>query len=732
MTSALYAILRSHDVFIEHIHTLERDSDAGVEGVTQNKLAVTAPPEEEAKKIEWILSQEPDVIAMAPVESQQAALKLIEHAKSGKRVYIAIRASSTFEALNYWRKLVGDDRLATRDLRLIINSRILRKLCSACKVGYAPDAPTLRKLGINPERVTALYQARTVPMKDQKGNIVPCNFCQELRFKGRVGVYETLMMDDEMRETVAAGKSPSGAFRKQRGKYLQEEALALVEKGETSVQEVLRSQGRPCTQQGYGGKGGGKNMILLIIALLCVLGIAYFHYTQGFFSATLSAILTIICAVFALSFDETLLERLLAGKMANYAHGMMLLLLFAGSYSILRQIFDKCVPGQMRLPVLVDRIGGAVMGIVAGAFATGIVMIAAQEFPFGPTFMGYSRYSVNDDHDEVLAMPGRQQSKSYHVYDELKSDEPGVFDDSMKHTLFVDDLVVNTTAYLSNGGSLAGDQPLTRMHPDFLTELFGQRLGIEPGGRSVAMNNPSKGLNDVSVPALFSLPSVAQAESEVPKTRAIYTTKLGQTLKPKPDEILLVVRTVFAHSAADSDALIRVSTGAVHLVAPILKDDGTTGYADYYPLGTMEGDSTLFLNKLDDPLFLDAHGGSVGADFVFLVKKSGFIDTAKMKLLPGAFLDVKRMARRSFRSARQERTDGGSKPGRGHAKDIGAARGRDGDDPDAGSAAQCSRRGGDSCAADSGPGHSNARAGCASSRAARAGHRNPLPTGGRG
>jgi hypothetical protein len=386
-------------------------------------------------------------------------------------------------------------------------------------------------------------------------------------------------------------------------------------------------------------------MILLIVVLLCVLLVGYFHYTQGFFSAAISAILSILCAVFALSFDETLLEHLLGGKAGNYAHGMMLLLLFAGSYSILRILFDKFVPGQMRLPLLVDRIGAAVMGLVAGVFAMGIITIAAQEFPFGPTFMGYSRYSVDDDHDENMQMPGRQQSKTYHVYDELKSDEPGVFDDSMKHTLYVDDLVVNTTAYLSNGGSLAGDQALTRIHPDFLTELFGQRLGIEPGARNVAMNNASKGVQDVTVAGLFSLPSVFQAESEVPKTRAIFTAKLGQALKPKPDEILLVVRTVFAHSAVDSDSLIRVSTGAVHLVAPVAKDDGTVAYTDYYPLGTLEGDSTLFLNKLDDPLFLDAHGGAQAADFVFIVKKGGFIDTAKMKVLPGAFLDVKRMAR---------------------------------------------------------------------------------------
>ena len=240
LTSALYSIVRGHDVFVELIHTVERDADEGIDGATLNRIAATAPPEEEVKKLDWIISQEPDVIAMAPVESPQAAQALIEFAKSGKRVYVGMRASSTFEALDQWRKLVGDAALATQELRLIINGRILRKLCEACKVGYAPDAATLRKLGINPERVTALFQARTTPVKDQKGVVVPCMFCNDLRFKGRVGVYETLMMDDEVRQAIIAGKSPSTAFRKQRGKYLQEEALGLVEKGQTSVQEVLR------------------------------------------------------------------------------------------------------------------------------------------------------------------------------------------------------------------------------------------------------------------------------------------------------------------------------------------------------------------------------------------------------------------------------------------------------------------------------------------------------------
>jgi type II secretory ATPase GspE/PulE/Tfp pilus assembly ATPase PilB-like protein len=259
LTSALYAIVKAHDVFIEHIQTIERDSDDGIDGATLNRLPANTPSDEEAKKVEWVISQEPDVIAIAPIESPQSAQELIEYAKSGRRVYVGMRAASTFEAVETWRKLVGDDTLAMSQLRLVTNSRILRKLCGACKVGYAPDAPTLRKLGINPERVTALYQARTSPLRDPKGNIIPCEFCNELRFKGRVGVYETLMVDDDMRNTVVSGKPPSQAFRKQRGKYLQEEALALVEKGETSVQEVLRVlKGAPAAPSAGSSSGARK------------------------------------------------------------------------------------------------------------------------------------------------------------------------------------------------------------------------------------------------------------------------------------------------------------------------------------------------------------------------------------------------------------------------------------------------------------------------------------------
>lgn len=243
LTTLMYSIIGAHDAFTTHIHTIERDPEQDLEGITQNTLPLNASPAEEAKLVIWVVSQEPDALMVTQVTDPRSAAELIKFASSGRRVYVGLRTGNTFDALAQWRKLVGDDKLAMKHLSLIIAGRVLRKLCMACKVGYAPDPATLKKLNMDPEQVTKLYQARTQPMRDQKGNPIPCEFCQELRFKGRTGVYEIFPIDDDVRQAVIGGGTVNqlkGLFRKQRGRYLQEQALSLVEEGETSVQEVLR------------------------------------------------------------------------------------------------------------------------------------------------------------------------------------------------------------------------------------------------------------------------------------------------------------------------------------------------------------------------------------------------------------------------------------------------------------------------------------------------------------
>jgi type II secretory ATPase GspE/PulE/Tfp pilus assembly ATPase PilB-like protein len=256
LTTLLYALARKHDAFLSHIHTIERSPDDELEGITQNKLAGDASPAEESKLVAWVTSQEPDVLIVDRVDDPHTAAELLRFAGTGKRVYVGIRAGNTLDALAAWLKLIRDEKAATKNLELVIAGRLLRKLCMACKVEYSPDPETLRRLNMSPDKVGSLFQARSQPLRDPKGNQMVCDFCTDMHFKGRVGVFEIFAVDDEVRQTVAAGGSVNQLkmlFKKQKQRYLQEQAVAKAVAGDTSLQEVARM-----LKSGEGPSSGGS------------------------------------------------------------------------------------------------------------------------------------------------------------------------------------------------------------------------------------------------------------------------------------------------------------------------------------------------------------------------------------------------------------------------------------------------------------------------------------------
>lgn len=256
LTTLMYAILRRHDAFLSHIQTIEREPQVDLEGITQNKIELT--PGAELKQVNWIVSQEPDVLLLDKVEDQKSAAELIKFANAGKRVYIGMRATSTFDALKQWRAVVGDDKLAAKALSLVIAGRLVRKLCPACKVDYTPDPETLRKLNVSADKVGKLFNARTQPLRDPKGNPLVCEYCLDMRFKGRVGVFEVFIIDDEVRQQLEAGAGESQlkmVFKKQRQKYLIDHAMGRALEGETSLQEVIRVMRAGGPEKGGSSRG---------------------------------------------------------------------------------------------------------------------------------------------------------------------------------------------------------------------------------------------------------------------------------------------------------------------------------------------------------------------------------------------------------------------------------------------------------------------------------------------
>src|SRR5262245_136718 len=104
LTTLEYAILRAHDAFLTHIQTVERAPQVELEGITQNSIPTSASPSDEAKQVNWVVSQEPEVLMVSYVEDPRSAADLVKFAASGKRAYVGLRAGSTFEALDLWRK----------------------------------------------------------------------------------------------------------------------------------------------------------------------------------------------------------------------------------------------------------------------------------------------------------------------------------------------------------------------------------------------------------------------------------------------------------------------------------------------------------------------------------------------------------------------------------------------------------------------------------------------------
>ena len=104
LTTLAYAILRAHDAFLYHIHTIERGPEVDIEGITQNALPANATPAEEAKQVSWVLSQEPDVLMVTSMEDPKSAVDSAKAASDTRRIYVGMRAANTFDAIRQWRK----------------------------------------------------------------------------------------------------------------------------------------------------------------------------------------------------------------------------------------------------------------------------------------------------------------------------------------------------------------------------------------------------------------------------------------------------------------------------------------------------------------------------------------------------------------------------------------------------------------------------------------------------
>ncbi len=243
VTTTLYALLRSHDAFLNNINTLEKQPATQLLNITQNTFTLTdTGTTTYAKKLQSIVRMGPDVVGVGECEDAETAKVASAASGDGKLVYVVINADNVLQALGKWIKLVGDKKLIAETLIGVSNQRLMRTLCEECKQAYAPNKELLKKFNLPAEKAKVLYRPGK-EVYDKRGKPSVCEHCQGTGYVGRTGVFEMIVLNDELRAAIRQVKQLPELgmqFRRAKMLYLQEQALRKVIVGKTSINEMLR------------------------------------------------------------------------------------------------------------------------------------------------------------------------------------------------------------------------------------------------------------------------------------------------------------------------------------------------------------------------------------------------------------------------------------------------------------------------------------------------------------
>ena len=246
-TATLYALVRQHDAFTNSVQTLETVSQAEIEGVTVNVFDTRNTEVTYAKQLQSISLKDPNVLLVSQVPDPNTADVLTRFAAdpgtNGHRVYVGMAAQDTFATLDRWLALNTDKPEAIGSLRAIIAQRLVRILCPTCKIPYQPDEATLKRLNLPIGRNFQSFKANTGPITDAKGNKIVCPDCGGSGFKGRTGIFEVMIVNDELRKAIGAKANHNqlkALLRKQNFILLVEHGIRKFASGITAINEVTR------------------------------------------------------------------------------------------------------------------------------------------------------------------------------------------------------------------------------------------------------------------------------------------------------------------------------------------------------------------------------------------------------------------------------------------------------------------------------------------------------------
>ncbi len=231
-TTSLYAILSTINSPDINIITIEDPVEYQLKGVNQiqvnPKIELTF-----ARGLRSIVRQDPDVILIGEMRDLETAEIGVQSALTGHLVFSTLHTNDSASAITRLVDLGIEPFLISSSVLAVIAQRLVRVLCDDCKEAYQPDPVHLERLGMTAEEVgdRVFYNS--------KG----CEKCFQSGYRGRVGIYEILVLNDKLQnmilktfdshqiknEAVANGMTT-----------LYQDGLQKVLNGVTTIEEILR------------------------------------------------------------------------------------------------------------------------------------------------------------------------------------------------------------------------------------------------------------------------------------------------------------------------------------------------------------------------------------------------------------------------------------------------------------------------------------------------------------
>ncbi|MCE9591892.1 MAG: Flp pilus assembly complex ATPase component TadA [Planctomycetes bacterium] len=231
-TTTLYAAVNELNEVDTKILTVEDPVEYDIDGLVQVQVN-TEVELTFAKSLRSFLRMDPDIILVGETRDLETAQIAVQASLTGHLVFTTLHTNDAPSTIARLLDLGLDSFLVTATIEGIIAQRLVRTICQRCKESYEPTEEQLMELALTLDDVKgrAFYRGRG------------CDFCAQSGYKGRRGLYEIMVLDDEMRELIMQSASTQvlrAEARKRGMRTLRQSGLLAIYDGLTTIDEVVR------------------------------------------------------------------------------------------------------------------------------------------------------------------------------------------------------------------------------------------------------------------------------------------------------------------------------------------------------------------------------------------------------------------------------------------------------------------------------------------------------------